>query len=902
MNYDNERIIVMHYKPLFFKFLREHQLRKRGFKFILAGAGALELHIEKILYVSTLDADVHVWNTRESMREMFNNMILPIENFFEEYKRDNTLQHDFMNDNMKKRENSDYINLTYLHNDTVLRLKIFGYDLADINYHPHEDKDFITINRYNEHKNQLNILNIQEFIVNHLQILADPYFTSLYKIKYRTLLNGFINMNDSFDIFKPFYSELLDELYYVFNASYITGHNKMIEFEKRMITKLIEPVQNTDKTYNYKMKRITKTLRRIALVFFEFNVNIDLATLKTDFKFFQDHTSCLTIPYGNDTNWYTPADKDYCERHVIIGNSCPEPLSLPSLCNDINNVVCKWTIDAREITKHCLFKYYGVLMGINNLPTNHVYRTINNLQHEICKHRLAEETIVYKTVKHILYNKHRSVLNLKVGEIYYQPVFNSTTYYKGADLETFSNFETGLSVFIITIPKDSIAYKLTYSAHPREYEILLPIGCAFQIDKIEDSVYIKNSDGVYFRMKGYYITYINPTSDIIDWNIFKNNINPIIHEPIDLRGNVVFDGFNIAQNYQNWISILKTNMLLLINDPKIAIIEKTKLFWEFCKSSFVKIRDWFGNTVLPYLYSFIIWCLTKLKKLIGTGTIYGLQYIVKPSIKGVGFITKHLVDFTINMALVIISSIQLLISKICDVNLPSDGVSTLHRSLGNTHRSLGYTHSKIGNTRRSLGKTHNTFGNTRRSLGKTHNTLHTLPLLEYSDEVISMLNNIIDDILDKKLTESTRNMLNEFKRKEKITETDINELNTLFELQNNEMEASMGLLNLSSNFINFESEYEAALGLLELNKYESERSVKTINRESDTFNNIEVDPDLDYITSDFKRKQSNTQFISNKRSRLRDGKKKSMKKKSMKKKSVKKSMKKSMKKKSHKLH
>ena len=569
------------------------------------------------------------------------------------------------------------------------------------------------------------------------------------------------------------------------------------------------------------MNRIRKTLRRIAIIFYEiFNV-------ENDYEFKQNHTSCLVISLYNSNEYikYTNNDIKSCESKVVVGNKNIKPPYPPKKCiSNTVNEVCRWTANSTEITSHCFYRYYSILMGYNISHNPIKDEIVNKLQKNICSNIIGENITVYKTVRHIIYNKSKSVLNFEIGETYYQPIFNSTTYYQGSNLDKFSNFETGLSIYIINIPKGSKVYKIPYSMYPEEYEIILPIGCAFKITDIKDELYIKNGDDVYLRMKGYYMDYIDTPSSVINWEMFKRNVK--LHEPCNLKGEVITNMSNGAQQYQDWFTNFKTSSMTFFNSKKIAISEKIKHIISLCNWNNTKsIIKWFGEFCISNLYSFITWLID----LLGRTLLGGIDYVIIP----------------------ILSGLKLLINKTM-IKSKHDGMSSYRSRSRNklaTPRSI--TRNKLATprsiTRNKLATPRSISRNklaTSRSISRnklatsrsiSRNKLATprsrlaspklkrKRITENSDKnSFVLLNIVIDAILSEKLTISTRNALLEFKKKTNITKDDIIKLNDLFELKNSEMEAALGLLDLSSNYKEFDDEYRK----LQNNSSSSSSSIK----------------------------------------------------------------------------
>ena len=770
----NEKLIVMQFKPLFYDCLRSFKRENKNFNFVLSGAGSLELHAVNVDIVNTLDADVHIWDT--GIKDI-DNYYIKIQEYIRTYFTNaikyNVLLHDFIEFNMKKETYSKYIEFKIL--PQALRLIIYGYDIADIKYSPHTVDEYKVINEHGV--KEFNILSINSFIKNHFDILLQDKHVQIYKDKYKQKIRNI----DKNKISNDFNMEVVHDIFDIKKRN--ANLETLIDiFIKSFIAKIIN--KNLIPRKKFEMNRIRKTLRRIAIIFYEiFNVMKE----ENDYKFKQNHTSCLVISLYNsgDNINYTKDDIKSCDNKALVGIRDISPPPMPGKCNNtVNDIVCRWTSNSSEITSNCLYRYYSILMGWNVSQNKNIDSFVDKLQQIIYSEQpIKKDIVVYKTVRHILYNKSKSAVNFEIGEIYYQPMFNSATYYQGTILDQFSNFETGISIYIINIPKGSNVYKLPRSKYPVEYEIILPIGCAFQITKIDEDAYIKNAEGVYLRMKAYYMKYINPSSPVIDWKLFKANVNPTkLHEPCNLKGEVITDMFNGAQQYQHWTTNFRTNCETFLKSTRIAISEKIKYLIEICSfENITSATKWFGKFCAKQFYSFFIWSID----LLGRSLISGIDYILKPGIDA------------------ILSGLKFIINKTM-IKSNSDGKLSTSRSSSRNSR-LSSSRSSSRNSKLSTSRSRNSKLSSPKSknskLSSPKNSRQVIKRKRTSDKpdnnLLILLNIIIDTILSEKLTISTRNALVEFKKKTTITENDIIKLNELFKLKNSEMEASLGLLELN---------------------------------------------------------------------------------------------------------
>jgi hypothetical protein len=272
-------------------------------------------------------------------------------------------------------------------------------------------------------------------------------------------------------------------------------------------------------------------------------------------KFKDNFSSCLILSLsGNGNIMVDSKDETFCDGLVVIGNSdAPRPptslnikdtgtsktflktiqsrnacssyrdlRNLPNIYSD-TDYICHWTISSRITSNQCMNFYYSSLFGnpynmkIYSDNSKSINDLINNIQRIIYTSELNEDITVYRSSRSTIYKKNVSTYNLKIGKTYFQPVFCSTTIYKGAQfLADFSNFESGLAAYVIKIPKGSKVLYIRNCSIYEEFEVLLPLGCSFKINRVDDGKYIKGEDGTYFKTKIYYADYVQPNRNIFD--------------------------------------------------------------------------------------------------------------------------------------------------------------------------------------------------------------------------------------------------------------------------------------------------------------------------------------------------------------------------------------------------
>ena len=462
-------------------------------------------------------------------------------------------------------------NKNYLHIEkrrfapsVTFEVKIFGIDIADITHKWHSPTDYVVI------PDKFPMLTVKTFLIDQLKIFYD-----YDKVSEKKTL---INTHGKTEIFEGVYSDYFKtHILNVpnqtsLNVLFISFHTTFYQF-CRNITKTL-CIENIIKdiisqvfltTPDYRITRITKALKRLFVLFSDFVITTNnlnaLSIYNFEIQFKTNFSSCLLLSLHNSGNIlvnYT--DTQYCEDQVVIGNSnAPNPPDNLNLrksgitrsdfadnnycmkyAKNINllppkyldtDYMCHWTMSSKKISNQCMNFYYSALF--DNMydikpykdGNKHIYTLINNMQRIIYSVELQENITVYRSSRSTIYNENTSTYNLKINKSYFQPVFCSTTIYKGAKfLIDFSNFETGLAAFIINIPRGSnVVYLKNCSSYKSEYEVLLPLGCRLKITKIDDEKYVKGANNMYFKMRIYYADYVKPAEELFD--ISKGEIN-----------------------------------------------------------------------------------------------------------------------------------------------------------------------------------------------------------------------------------------------------------------------------------------------------------------------------------------------------------------------------------------
>ena len=549
----------------------------------------------------------------------------------------------------------------------TLLLKIFDIDIADITHKWHTPSDYINI------PDKFPILTVENFLMDHLKIFFSEDMVNGYKKLTDSSGNSFVFHGIYSKKFEDYFLKSTDQsslnklfvtLYTDFGTCKFNEVTKNTYYEKR--DKFIFEAETNifskefieiSRRQDYRVTRIKKTLKRISIIFSDFIIQpknnllpISIDNFTINFK--NDFSSCLILSLVKKGNiLVTTYNKTFCEENVVIGNSdaTTPPLklnvrynntstfitqidslktnyclryrgikSLPHTYSDLD-YICHWTMSSKMITNQCLNFYYSSLFGnkyditlYNDNNDKQIYSLINNIQRIIYSSELLEDIIVYRTSRSQIYSKETSTYNLKIGDTYFQPFFVSTTIYKGATfLTNFTNFETGLGAFVIRIPKGSKVLYINNCSLYKEYEVLLPLGCSFKINAVDDNKYVKGKNNTYYKLKIYYANYVEPNKDIfgsseVKWdfifqyirNKFLTTKELILPEPTQLTPvkNLSYCK-NISEFFVKTFELCskKINIVKKMIEENIHTFVDLLQLIEWFKTMFKNLLDMFNN-------------------------------------------------------------------------------------------------------------------------------------------------------------------------------------------------------------------------------------------------------------------------------------------------------------------
>ena len=624
---------------------------------------------------------------------------------------------------LKRREKAT--NIVYL-------FQIFGVDIADIVHTYHKPEEYLMIPDKFPILTVKSFLidHLKIFFQTDKLPSMDGKNTALIKMFDKKgkqyMFNGIYSEN-----FKPFWNENgLNNLFLFLNDAFyeeckLNREFSLTEYYKikgNCCRKILDHLLNknylnllkqNNQTDVYRVGRIEKTLNRLAIVFMNFYVvkennglPLSITNLKINFR--EKLSSCLILSiYQKGGIFVDVRDKQFCNSNVVIGNSGePSPpnnlnvtdkgtsnfLSATKTVNfclpygaEIKNLpvkysdahyICHWTMSSRMTSNQCMNFYYSALFGnlYNITPyadTNRksIYELINNIQRIIYTSELNETITVYRASRSTIYKKDLSTYNLKVGGTYFQPVFCSTTIFKGARFLTdFSNFETGLAAFVIKIPRGSrVLYLKNCSTYQDEYEVLLPLGCGFKITGVDDNKYVKGGDDVYFKMRIYYADYVQPDKNTFDvsknemnWSFIRDYVRDgfvrskeiVLPEPTILHpkpSDLSMYCKDIGEYFAKVIAICKTKIdeaVKLIKE-KVFTFENLKQIVQWFETIFKNLLEMF-DYIAPIVWDYFITLVIDFKnvillssitflnlgKIVINAVFSGLEYILTLGLSG----------------------------------------------------------------------------------------------------------------------------------------------------------------------------------------------------------------------------------------------------------------------------
>lgn len=224
------------------------------------------------------------------------------------------------------------------------------------------------------------------------------------------------------------------------------------------------------------------------------------------------------------------------------------------------------------------------LNKIMNIPTKIDPNFIEyvKLLQNACSFELPYDMTVYKTTRSVIYDGKFTTSSMEKGKIYYQYFFNSTSIDKGnKTLLRFANYMDGTIGYIIKLPKGT---KFFYfggdeSRHPntKNYEILLPYGCKFEVEDIIDNKYIKDDSNKYYGIKYYVMKYYPPSPETYTKDIDKIFVDPKSRGVIDIDGLNTDNMNTVLENLYEYIKLhVLTYIFKNVND--IDLDKKMDIF------------------------------------------------------------------------------------------------------------------------------------------------------------------------------------------------------------------------------------------------------------------------------------------------------------------------------------
>lgn len=373
----------------------------RDFNFVLAGTGALQFHAEDIDMVTTLDADIHFW-LKGPIDGFWNWLQKYLYDFFVQTIKQyysGTVDYYLSNISTDKPWSYGYV-MSYKHRNrvildvgflksriTVLRIRILGFDLADISEHEHKENDYMVIP---VRIDQLKVLTPYWFFQNHLEIIQE--YSSFINI------NAVINLYDNnkqllyfigqtykrygYDklklpisirdyVFLTFerysvnseylrqWACLLVFLVLFFNATQDSLRSKLIFEDTLNGNQLNKYADNFGKFImaniyirdinQFIKRRLWKTLKRLYIFMYLFIVDL---SINIQIGYRPHRSSCMTLKLNKDNNFWIDSllnQQRDCNKRIVMGYGSPmtpdnhQKLEeyLLSQVKIINNISCK---------------------------------------------------------------------------------------------------------------------------------------------------------------------------------------------------------------------------------------------------------------------------------------------------------------------------------------------------------------------------------------------------------------------------------------------------------------------------------------------------------------------------------------------------------------------------------
>ncbi len=617
----DEKTIVLYFKPMLYKVLASI-----GVDFVLVGAGALELQVERPSIVNTLDADLHVWSrspveprqflvyVESRLKQEFSGSILERNRSFIDYYK-------------KKYRNKDYFKvrqMTQIPNVTVMRVRMFGFDLADIAYEEEDPSDYFVIPAVGSSP-KLKILKVNKFVDAQLLVLT-PKRNVSFKYYRPDIQRDIINILASADIPGTPHYNTNSTGWLQFKHDTLTYINKLYSPEQYFETLFVPENKIAYNERAIVKPRIDKTIKRIKIVLetYDYDIQTNLLTFK------QGGSSCLVIQFQDPFLRVVDKDREYCRLKTAFGGENFNIEYIASLYNTTNlrsyirglnlsllnatrgldfktacrefapnfyqtpeEAACIWSTQSTGITNFMKKVYIHKLCGIKNYPytqeENKLLYTITNLQQACRSLTTNQDLYVFKGGRNFIFGRNKTSLNFSKGDIIEQQYFNSVSinpFYPG--FLNFSNYETGVCAYIIKIPSGN---KFLYygnddqrTKYPSEFELLLPYGCRFEVADVRENSYIGSQRGrqtIYFRLTLYIIHYIPPNESVfsnldlkstpLNMSIVQGQSQVVMHAPnndVQVPMNPQSLGDSIIKYVTKYIKSIewKKNTLSIINN------------------------------------------------------------------------------------------------------------------------------------------------------------------------------------------------------------------------------------------------------------------------------------------------------------------------------------------------
>lgn len=593
-----ERQVIDYYKQVLYKFFEYNE----DVNYCVVGGTAIKLQMENQELVQSIDADVHVWSN--TIPDSYNDKIIWMEQLktrMEEFfkKDQSTFGYATFAYYSNLPETKDYqpLALNFVHDRSrdfvMFKIIIFGFDLSDVVYKKHSRDEIFDYSG-------LPVLKIKPLLAAQIEVFAQN-LSENYKPEYaqfKASSNYYPTREDRVKgigdlIFNSIVAGIsADE----FLKMYFISPN---QYAKSKTPKGGQFNIQAKRRYIDMMSRIPKTYKRIELILKSFtkdDINIFPA-------FHQGGASCIVMRYrgdGTDQTVYADVgDEEYCVRRTVFGIRNEEKAkSAIRLDKKLikENVFVEFSISENEkesidllfsetrrqtrssppyeiydaiarsyslklidiwsrgasshitqtLRDYYVHKKFNIPWDWSKKPVEHAF--IKNFQKLCMSNRLVDSVEARKTSRNIVFVNGKSTANFNRGDSVFQYIFHSVSINPTISLVMFSAFQVGSCAYLMELPAGFPGIylgKRGIFAWENQFEFVLPFGCTFVIDEVEDGKYISDSNRNFYQMKVYKITVIPPKDDkvnlddvkIIEENsalvLEQNNIDDDLYTPLN---------------------------------------------------------------------------------------------------------------------------------------------------------------------------------------------------------------------------------------------------------------------------------------------------------------------------------------------------------------------------------